>query len=233
MAIKTDDSSISVNFVYRDDGLNEDFTIKLHCVEGLGKAISINGEVRQIDDNGVEFLSFPVQLLVETVDYLRSQGYLKLSDSSAAVVPTPFYGTQVSAVRGEPGGVLPVPVLGQNPVKQIFRNEETKVILPAGPPLQSLSSGGSLPVPNEGTMISGDGEVIIENEGDEDVEMEPIGDTEVSKYHNIAEERKAAAEKVGDVEGRVARPVRVDYGQQMKEKIERQADADYNDYEEC
>jgi len=219
MAIKTDDSSISVNFVYHDDELNEDFTIKLHCVEGIGKAISINGDTRTIDDNGVEYLSFPAQLFVEIVDFLRSQGYLKLT-GSAAVVSTPLHGTQISAVRASSGGVLPVPIFGQAPVQTT--QQEERIVPVASSPFQSLSY--SVPMSNEGTMISDD--------GNEDVEMEPIGNEATSKYKAIAADRKAAAEKVVDVEKKISRPVRIDYGQQIKEKIKQQAEDDYERYEE-
>jgi hypothetical protein len=182
-----------------------------------------------IDDNGVEYLSFPAQLFVEAVDFLRSQGYLKLT-GSAAVVSTPLHGTQISAVRASSGGVLPVPIFGQSPVQTAQQVERTVPL--AGPPFQNLSY--SIPTLNEDTIISDDSTIIVEDneDGNEDVEMEPIGDEVVSKYNTIASDRKAAAEKVGDVEKKVSRPVRIDYGKQIKEKIEQQAEDDYEKYEE-
>jgi len=234
MAIKTDDSSISVNFVYHDDELDEDFVIKLHGIDGIGRAVSVHGPIRSITDNGVEYLSFPAQLLVETVDFLRSQGYLKLS-GVASTGASPLHGTQISQNRST--GVLPMPNFsGQSastvvPIQAGAKKE--KPYLPPGPPLQSLSSA---PMSNESSIVVDDGEYITEEdyEDDEDIDMEPVGDGQAAEFQKLADARAAAAEKasVAGSEVKVARPVRVDYGQQVKQKIEQQAEEDYEDYEE-
>lgn len=227
MAIKTDDSSISINFVYHNDELDEDFSIKFHHVDGIGQAVSISGQTRLTSDLGVDYLSFPVQLLVETIDFLRSQGYLRLA-GMASVVPSSTGGTQIS--RGSSAGILPMPDLSGGNSSSLPKPVVEKTAAEAGPPLQSLLS---VPMSNESAMINGNGEIVVDDTLDGDADVEMADDVLESEYDEIVKERKEAFKRAENIENRVSRAKRVDYGERIKKKLEQQHEAEYEEYEEC
>lgn len=141
MAIKTDNTAISVDFVYVDEITNEEFKIRLHCTETYGRTFSVSGNIGGFTDGNSQYLCLPAELLVEAVDFARKNRYIeKTSVETPPQQPQPVskkaspangmfvISKNVNARGKTETNILPSPDLGGGKVQQIEQEEEDQPI---------------------------------------------------------------------------------------------------------
>jgi len=113
MAIRSENTTVSVEFPYFDEYAQKTFKIKLHNTLTYGQTISISGDVGSFTQGNDVYLAIPAKLMTDVVEYLSENRYIKVNKPDVKNSPSnkPKLNREVNIKNDS---YLPVPSLGED-----------------------------------------------------------------------------------------------------------------------